>query len=171
MIDIIILAMLLNGPQYGYQLKREAGWIAGQGELHNNLVYPALRRFLDEGWVTKKEVPGERGQTRQQYALTGEGRRRLFEQIRDFSEVEAGSETAFRLRVGLFEVLKLEEREAILARREQYLEKRDQKLESIQSHLEPGKYGREILGHMRKEIETEQEWILHLRRIARRDTA
>src|SRR5271157_4917988 len=114
--DIIILAMMLDGPRYGYQLKREAGWVAGQGELHNNLVYPSLRRFLDEGWVTKKAVPGDRGQTRQQYALTAEGRCHLLQLIRDFSEADAASESAFRLRVGLFEVLQPEERESILQR-------------------------------------------------------
>ena len=161
--------MLLNGPQYGYSLKREAGWISGSAELHNNLVYPALQRFSKQKWVTRKAVPGERGQTRQQYALTEEGREHLFELIRDFSEADAASENKFRLRVGLFEVLNGEEREAILARREQYLERRDQKLDAMQSHLEPGKYGREILGYMRKQIESEREWIRHLRRIARKD--
>ena len=69
-----MLSMMLGGPKYGYQLKREAGWIMGQA-LHNNLVYPSLRRFLEEGWVSKKAVPGERGQTRQQYVLSAEGRR------------------------------------------------------------------------------------------------
>ena len=77
--DLLILALMLAGPKYGYQLKREAGWMIGQDALHNNLVYPMLRRFLDEGWVSKKAVPGERGQTRQQYALTAEGRRILID--------------------------------------------------------------------------------------------
>jgi PadR family transcriptional regulator, regulatory protein PadR len=169
MIDIVILAMLLSGPQYGYQLKREAGWIAGSGELHNNLVYPALQRFRQQKWVTRRAVPGERGQTRQQYELTAAGRQYLFERIRDFSEADAASENAFRLRVGLFEILKPEEREAILGRREEYLERRDQRLDAIQSNLEPGKYGREILGYMRKQVESEREWIRHLRRVAKRD--
>jgi len=57
--------------------------------LHNNLVYPSLRRFLEEGWVSEKAVPGDRGQTRQQYVLTAEGRGHLFERLSEFSEADA----------------------------------------------------------------------------------
>ena len=43
--DLLLLSMMLESPKYGYQLKKEAGFIMGQA-LHNNLVYPSLRRFL-----------------------------------------------------------------------------------------------------------------------------
>ena len=165
--DLLILAMLLPGPKYGYQLKREVGWMMGQRELHNNIVYPLLRRFLEEGWVSKKSVPGERGQTRQQYALTAEGRRTYFERINQFSEDDASSEQAFFLRVGIFEALPSESREAILCAREAFLQRRDQQLETLQENMELGKFGGEIVRHMRKQIAAEQEWIWHLRRIGK----
>ena len=169
--DLLLLAMLLSGPRYGYQLKREAGWMMGQEALHNNIVYPMLRRFLEEGWVRKKAVPGNRGQTRQQYALTREGRRILFERINAFSQADARSEEAFFLRVGVFPLLAPESREAILAGREAYLAHREQKLESLEANLQLGKFGGEIVHHMRKQIRLEQEWIRHLRRIARTELA
>jgi DNA-binding PadR family transcriptional regulator len=165
--DLLMLAMLLAGPKYGYQLKREVGWMMGQGDLHNNIVYPLLRRFLEEGWVRKTSVPGERGQTRQQYALTAEGRRSYFERIRQFSEDDASSEEAFFLRVGVFEALPAESREAILSAREVFLERRDTKLEALQENMELGKYGGEIVRYMRKQMGMEREWIRHLRRIAK----
>ena len=165
--DLLLLAMLLDEPKYGYQLKREAGWITGQDALHSNLVYPLLRRFLNEGWVSKKAVPGERGQTRQQYALTAAGRRVLLERLNTFSDSDAGREDAFRLRVGLFPALKSDSREAILASRESFLQRRDQKLEALQGQMELGKFGGEIVGYMRKQIEMEQEWICHLRRMVK----
>jgi len=165
--DLLLLAMMLDEAKYGYQLKREAGWMMGQKALHNNLVYPMLRRFLDEGWVTKKAVPGERGQTRQQYALTAEGRRVYFERINQFTEADAQSEEAFYLRVGVFEGLKPESRESILASRESYLYGRDQTLQNLQAQMELGKFGAEIVRHMRRQIEMELEWIRHLRRIAK----
>ena len=164
--DLLMLSMMLNGPKYGYQLKREAGWIMGQA-LHNNLVYPSLRRFLDEGWVSKRAVPGERGQTRQQYALSAEGRRYLFEQLSKFGDGEAASEEAFHLRVGLFPDLKAENRENILTRREIWLQARDQKLAALQANIELGKFGGEIVRHIRKQLEMEVEWVRHLRRIAK----
>src|SRR5215469_3972830 len=167
MSDLLMLAMLLPGPKYGYQLKREVRWMTGQGELHNNIVYPLLRRFLEEGWVNKKSVPGERGQTRQQYALTAEGRRVYFERINQFSADDASSEEAFFLRVGVFEALPAESREAILSAREGFLQRRDQRLDTLQENMELGKFGGEIVRHMRKQIQMEQEWLRHLHRIAK----
>lgn len=164
--DLLMLSMMLAGPKYGYQLKREAGWIMGQA-LHNNLVYPSLRRFLEEGWVSKKAVPGDRGQTRQQYALSPEGRRHLFARVSEFGDDEAASDDAFRLRVGLFPMLKPEVRENIVTRREVWLEARDQKLAVLQANMELGKFGGEIVRHMRKQVEIELEWIRHLRRIVK----
>jgi DNA-binding PadR family transcriptional regulator len=163
--DLLLLAMMLDEPKYGYQLKREAGWIMGQEVLHNNIVYPLLRHFLEEKWVSKKEIPGERGQTRQQYALTVQGRQHLFERLNTFGEAEARSEDAFHLRVGLFPALKPESRQAILASRESYLDRHGQKLDALQENMELGRFGGEVVRHLRKRIETEQEWIRHLRRI------
>ena len=130
-------------------------------------MYPALRRFLGEGWVSKKAVPGERGQTRQQYVITPEGRRHLIERLSEFSEGDAVSEGAFRLRVGLFPALRPEVRETILAAREKELHRRDAALKSLQTNLDLGKFGGEIVRYMRKQIGMEFEWIRHLRRIAK----
>jgi DNA-binding PadR family transcriptional regulator len=167
MTDLLLLCMMLDGPRYGYQLKREAGWILGQEALHNNLVYPLLRRFLEAKWVSKKTVPGDRGQTRQQYALTREGRRHLFERLNAFAEADASSEDAFHLRVGLFPALKPDVREAVLSLREGYLQRRNQKLGALEHGMDLGKFEGEIVRHMRKQIEIEREWIRHLRRIDR----
>jgi DNA-binding PadR family transcriptional regulator len=165
--DLLLLATMLHGPKYGYQLKREAGWIMGQDALHNNIVYPKLRRFLDDGWVSKRSVPGDRGQIRQQYALTAEGRRSLLERLNQFSAANGASEDAFHLRVGLFEELKAESREAILFSRENYLENRDLKLAALEENMDLGKFGSEIVAHMRQQIAMDMEWIRHLRRIAK----
>ena len=162
--DLLLLAMMLDGPKYGYQLKRDAGWITGQDSLHSNLVYPLLGKFLEQKWATKKAVPGERGQTRQQYSLTAEGKHHLFERLNAFSEADASSEVAFHLRVGIFPALNPETREAILTWRDAYLQKRDQKLQALEANMRIGKFGGEVVGYMRKQIETERDWIRHLRK-------
>lgn len=136
-------------------------------DLHNNIVYPMLRRFSDDGWVTRKAVPGQRGQTRQQYALTAEGRRTFFERINAFSEAEAASAEAFYLRVGIFAVLEGKSRERILSARQAFLEHREEVLEALQQKMDLGKFGHEIVRHMRQQIENETEWIRRLRRIAK----
>jgi DNA-binding PadR family transcriptional regulator len=165
--DLLLLALLLGSPKYGYQLKREAGWMVGHEPLHNNIVYPMLRRFLEEGWVKKKAVPGERGQTRQQYALTADGKRNLIERLSQFSEADASVEAAFHLRVGLFAVLKADAQEAMLETREKRLQRRNQVLEGLEGKMDLGKFGGEVVRHMRKQIEMEQEWVRHLRRMTK----
>src|SRR5579884_2138594 len=105
MTDIIILAILLDGPQHGYALKKRAGLVLGQRELHNNTVYPLLNRFIERGWVSQKEREGERGQTRLVYSITPAGRRELIERLSQFDEKQAFSENEFHLRVAMFQLL------------------------------------------------------------------
>ena len=89
--------------------------------MHNNLVYPLLRRFIAHKWVTQRKTAGQRGQTRQVYSLTPLGRAALVARIRQFED--ASSAQGFRLRVGLFDLLDSAAREQILAAREKYLKR------------------------------------------------
>ena len=165
MTDLIILAMLLDGPRHGYRLKRDAGMVMGQEDLHNNLIYPLLRTFTTKGWVTKKTVPGERGQKRQQYAITTLGQRTLLERLRDFSEQDARSAEAFRARVGFFELLPAGDRERILALREEALRSRDTKLDRLRQAMNLETYGNEVVAFLRDQIAAELSWIRRLRRM------
>ena len=166
MTDLIILATLLDGPKHGYQLKREAGFILGHGQMHNNLVYPLLRRFTVEGWVTKKTTPGERGQTRQQYAITPVGRRELITRLSNFGESEAASWPAFITRVGMFEVLEGPVRTSILETRASYLKAREHKLTELQQKMDLGTYGGEVVRYLIEQIHSELVWMRRLRRLA-----
>lgn len=166
--DLIILSTLLECPKHGYRLKREAGLILGQGNLHNNLVYPLLRRFVSEGLVTQKVAPGERGQTRKVYALTALGRRTLIERLSKYSEEDTRSSDAFLWRVGLFGVLSPEVRERILGAREKALRARDERLATLQQGMELGMYGGDIVGHLRKAIHADLSWIRHLRQLQKK---
>src|ERR1700740_469510 len=100
--DLLLLANLLGGPLHGYALKKQVALISGTPDMHNNLVYPLLRRFVGKGWVRQKRTPGERGQTRLVYSLTSAGRAELLRRLSDFEEGEAHSPEAFQVRVGLF---------------------------------------------------------------------
>ena len=62
--DLVLLAAMLAGPAYGYALKRTAGLIFGAGAMHNNVIYPALKKFVHNGWVSQLSVPGDRGHQR-----------------------------------------------------------------------------------------------------------
>ena len=168
--DLLLLATLLDGPMHGYALKKQAGFFSGGGEIHNNLVYPLLRRFVGKGWVSQKKAAGERGQTRVVYALTRAGHEELLRRLREFSDADARSAESFRLRVGLFSVLEKAAREEILSRREGYLAEREQRLAAIEKNLALGKFGGEVVRFMRREIRAESNWIEGLRKPARGHT-
>ena len=163
--DLVILAMLLPGPKHGYQLKREAGIILGHEALHNNLVYPLLRRFTASQWVSRKTVPGQRGQTRNQYSLTALGRKELLDRLSSFTEQDARSADAFRLRVSLFLLLRPEARARILEARERALRTRMAALANIRGSFSLNRDAEEVTSRMRAEAESELDWIAHLRRM------
>jgi DNA-binding PadR family transcriptional regulator len=166
--DLMILALLLEAPQHGYALKKRAGLISGSADMHNNLVYPLLRRFVGKGWVTRRKSAGERGQTRQVYALTAAGRRALLDRIRDFDDAAAASVEEFRIRVGLFPILSPREREEILQNRRAYLAGRDARFEPLQEEMDLGEYGSEVVRFIRQEIKNESTWIERLRQMNRK---
>jgi DNA-binding PadR family transcriptional regulator len=163
--DLIVLATLLDGPKHGYQLKREAGFILGQGVMHNNLVYPLLRRFTSLGWVTKKSMPGERGQTRLQYAITALGRRELVTRLSEFGEADASSFSRFITRVGMFALLAEPVRVGILKQRESYLQHREKRLTAMRQNVDLGIYGGEVVRYLIEQIESERGWIRRLSRL------
>src|SRR5229473_7930132 len=133
--DLILLAALLDGPKHGWVLKKLGGWITGQGDMHNNLVYPTMKKFAAQGWVRRRAEAGHRGQTRAVYSLTILGSRELFRRLNQFGEKEAGSATEFRLRVGLFHLLTSEARKRILAERDGWLAGREERFSSLKGNL------------------------------------
>ncbi|MFZ0286851.1 MAG: PadR family transcriptional regulator [Terriglobales bacterium] len=163
--DLILLAMLADGPKHGYQLKRQAGFITGQADMHNNLVYPLLRRFTTSGWVTRKTGPGERGQTRQTYALTSSGRQELIGRLSTYNEVDAANARAFIARVGMFELLPAESRADILNKRQAFLSARLQRLKVMSENVDLGLFGAEVVRHVSALSRSELAWIRRLRRL------
>jgi len=166
MTDLIILSTLLPGPKHGYQLKHEAGIILGQGILHNNLVYPLLRRFMDNHWVSRRTVPGERGQMRHRYAITALGRKELLARLREFSLHDARSSDGFRFRVGMFQLLDREARLRILTTREKHLTARLEKLSLVETNFPLDQYASEVTSQFRSETQSELAWIKRLRKTA-----
>lgn len=167
MTDLIILSTLLPGPKHGYQLKREAGFILGHEVIHNNVVYPLLRRFSAQGWVTKKTVPGERGQKRHQYALTTLGRKTLIERLSEYTDADAKSPEGFLTRVGLFPLLEPAARQKVLEGRAAHLRKFADHLTAIQQHFSLDPFGRETTQFLYKQVRAELNWIQHLRKISK----
>jgi DNA-binding PadR family transcriptional regulator len=168
MTDLLMLASLLDGPQHGYALKKRIGTITGHA-LHNNLVYPLLKRFVAATWVSRRKAQGQRGQTRELYSLTPKGKQVLLSRLRDFSEKDAVSGDAFRLRIGLFAVLGPEDRKKILDSREQWLAKRIEILAAIARTMTLDSWAGETVRFLALQAQNERRWLYHLRKLGKRE--
>jgi DNA-binding PadR family transcriptional regulator len=160
--DIIILSLLLEGPKHGYRLKQDAAMFSSEQQLHNNTIYPLLKRFLKSGWITQKQADGDRGQTRLLYALTPSGKQTLVDKLSDFSDSDIANPHAFRIRVGLFDLLDTATRERILQVRDGHLAARLDRLRDIaKAHIIEG-WPASSMQHVTKELRLERKWIVQL---------
>lgn len=162
--DLVILAALLGGPAYGYALKKTAGLIFGSGTMHNNVVYPSLKKFMRNGWVEQATVQGERGQQRKQYRIKSAGRKYLLERLGNFGEREATEDGDFLFRVALFDVLPKRKREAIVAARKSFLTSRAAQLSELRKTTQPRSFGAVALDRLQSLVEGELRWICEIER-------
>ena len=114
--------------------------------------------------MNRRSADGERGQTRELYALTAKGKQELLRRLSDCGKKTAGSGENFRFRVSLFSLLEPAVRENLLESREAWLEARDENLQRIERATRTRGWSREAIQFRRNEIHAERKWIAHLRR-------
>ena len=115
-IGILILRRLRSGPAHGYQLRKRVEQTTGF-VLHNNSLYPALKRFEEAGAVTKTAEPQEGRPPRLVYALTEVGQELLHDMLAELPPEQAGDEVEFLARLGQFSLINPAERAGVLAAR------------------------------------------------------
>ena len=58
--EILILAMLRQGPRHGYEIKKDLDRaLGGMVTLNNKTLYLALKHFEEIGAVTRQVIPQE----------------------------------------------------------------------------------------------------------------
>ena len=96
-IEILILRRLRSGPAHGYELRKRVEQTTGF-VLHNNSLYPALRRFEEAGAVTKTAEPQEGRPPRLVYALTAVGHELLHDMLAELPAEQAADLSEFLAR-------------------------------------------------------------------------
>jgi len=115
-IEILILRRLRGGPAHGYELRKRVEQTTGV-VLHNNSLYPALKRFEEAGAVTKATEPQPGRPPRLVYTLTEVGHELLHDMLADLPADQAADPTEFTARLGQFSLLTSAERSRVLAAR------------------------------------------------------
>jgi len=112
-VEILILRRLRSGPAHGYELRKRVEQTTGF-VLHNNSLYPALRRFEDAGAVTKTAEPQQGRPSRLVYTLTEVGHELLHDMLADLPADQAADDSEFLARLGQFSLITPAERGAVL---------------------------------------------------------
>jgi PadR family transcriptional regulator PadR len=74
----MILSILLNGENYGYQIIQSVKRISGgQLEWSDGMLYPVLHRLEKDGFILAKWKLSEEGRRRKYYSITDLGRKEL----------------------------------------------------------------------------------------------
>ena len=135
--EILILAMLRQGPRHGYEIKKEVEEVlAGTVSLNNKTLYPMLKHFEEMGAVERRVVTQEGKPNRHVFSLTERGMELLHDLLCDFPASLAGVEAEFFTRVSFFDYLTQEEQKAILKQRLAHLEGGLNYLERMQQMTE-----------------------------------
>jgi DNA-binding PadR family transcriptional regulator len=115
-VEIMILRRLRSGPAHGYELRKRVEQTTGV-VLHNNSLYPALKRFEEAGAVIKTAQPQDGRPPRVVYTLTEVGHELLHDLLADLPPDQAADEAEFLARLGQFSLLTSAERAVVLAAR------------------------------------------------------
>ena len=83
LIEICVLAAMLRGPTYGYQLIRD---VSPYMEISESTLYPILKRLEAGGCVTVRSAE-HNGRLRKYYEITPEGRARIAEFIGEWQDI------------------------------------------------------------------------------------
>lgn len=89
-LDLLILRMLLRGPQHGQGIARA---IDRQSEgvllVDHGSLYPALQRLESKGWIAAKWGTSENNRQARFYSLTAAGRRQAVQSGGDWRRFAA----------------------------------------------------------------------------------
>lgn len=74
----IILSILLNRENYGYQIIQSVKRISGgQIDWSDGMLYPVLHRLEKDGFIRSRWIISEEGRRRKYYSITDLGREEL----------------------------------------------------------------------------------------------
>ena len=166
-IEILILRRLRSGPAHGYELRKRVEQTTGV-VLHNNSLYPALKRFEEAGAVTKTAQPQDGRPPRLVYTLTEVGHELLHDMLADFPPEQAADEGEFLARLGQFSLLNSAERAVVLAARTRAVQAQLAHLETMRdlaaAHGE--RWGELATAELIRRHEHELAWLAELSELA-----
>lgn len=124
MIELMILGFLAEGPLHGYELRRKMTQLHGYARaISDGTIYPAIKRLVTAGALAEQFEEGAGAPRRRTLHLTGAGRSRLQQLLRDAQGHTITDGGHFMVVLAFLSLLPGDEdRRAVLRRRLDFLE-------------------------------------------------
>jgi DNA-binding PadR family transcriptional regulator len=158
--DILMLRVLADQERHGYEIKKQVERILGGRSINNNVLYPALRKYEDQGAIERVAAVADPGRPpRNVYRLTDTGHDLLQAMITDTDPAVLGDDNEFQTRVAFFADLDAEERLRILAARREILEARIAHMESLRPDAQAEPWGLRVMNFGIGRYRNELAWL------------
>ena len=158
-----MLRVLADEPQHGYEIKKRVERILGGRSINNNVLYPALRRFGEQGAIERVAAEADPGRPpRNVYRLTDTGHDLLQAMIRDTDPTLLADENEFQVRVSFFADLPPEDRLRIIAVRQGLVQAQIDHLDSLRPDAQAQPWGLRVMDFHRDNARRELAWLMDL---------
>src|SRR5262249_28556559 len=158
--DILMLRVLADGERHGYEIKKRVEHILGGRSINNNVLYPALRRFEEQGAIQRVAAQAEPGRPpRNVYRLTDTGHDLLQAMIRDADPALIADENEFQTRVAFFGDLDADERLKIIGVRREIVETQLANLAALRPDTQAYPWGLRVMDFTVERYQHELTWL------------
>jgi DNA-binding PadR family transcriptional regulator len=192
--DILMLRVLADQERHGYEIKKQVERILGGRSINNNVLYPALRKFEDQGAIERvaavadpgrpprsasprpralsfppprsAPAPALRPPGRIVYRLTDTGHDLLRAMICDADPALLADDNEFQTRVAFFADLGADDRLRILRVRRGLVEARIAHMESLRPDAQAEPWGLRVMDFGIGRYRGELAWLDALEPIA-----
>ena len=165
-----MLRVLADSERHGYEIKKQVERILGGRSINNNVLYPALRRFEDQGAIQRVAAQAGPGRPpRNVDRLTDTGHDLLQSMIRDADPALLADDNEVQTRVAFFADLDAEDRLRILRVRRQIIEDHLAHLAALRPDTEELPWGQRVMDFTVERFRHELRWLDELAVSAAKD--
>jgi DNA-binding PadR family transcriptional regulator len=155
-----MLRVLADGDRHGYEIKKTVERVLGGRSINNNVLYPALRRFEEQGAIRRVAAQADPGRPpRNVYRLTDTGHDLLQAMIRDADPALLADDNEFQTRVAFFGDIDADDRLKIISGRRQVVEDQLASLAALRPDTEAYPWGLRVLDFTVERFQQELAWL------------
>jgi DNA-binding PadR family transcriptional regulator len=155
-----MLRVLADGERHGYEIKKRVERILGGRPINNNVLYPALRRFEEQGAISRVAAQADPGRPpRNVYRLTDTGHDLLQAMIRDADPALIADDNEFQTRVAFFGDVDPDHRLKIISVRREIVEALLAHLAALRPDTEASPWGLRVMDFTVERYRHELTWL------------